>query len=111
MTKKEPVTTTKLIKTAKRTKPTRPAGALSGGKGIRTMAKMSFKNKSELINFIKHQTNIILIDDPQDFLNKNHKLLYTNIGRSNKNSVLGVLKKYNIIYEPHAHDYYFISLK
>jgi len=71
---------------------------------------MSFKNKKELISFIEHQTNITLINDTLDLLNKKRKILYTIITKSNKNSVLGILKKYGISYESHIHDYYFISI-
>lgn len=71
---------------------------------------MKFKNKSELINFIKFQTGVELSNE-EITLNEKRNLLYTSINRINKNKVLGLLQKYSIRYESHIGDNYFIFTK
>jgi hypothetical protein len=70
---------------------------------------MKFKNKSELIQFVKQQTNILLPNETDNILNKKRNILYTEI--SNKFAVLDLLNKYNINYELHVHNNYFIFIK
>ena len=70
---------------------------------------MSFKNKAELVEFIKTQTNAELKID--EMFNKKRNVLYTEINRQNKNSVLGLLNKYGIRYETHMNDNYFVFLR
>jgi len=65
-------------------------------------------NKIELINFIKKQTNIKLENNKTNILNNKRKILYTKINKINKYDILNILNKYNIKYEEHIHDYYFI---
>ena len=66
--------------------------------------------KKELIQFIQHQTNILLRNDKSD-LNKNKNILYTEINRNDKNIVLGILTKYKIKYETHINNNYWIYIK
>jgi hypothetical protein len=68
-----------------------------------------FKNKNELIEFVKHQLNIELKNEDTS-LNKMKKVLYTEIKRNIKNPVLMLLNKYKIRYEEHSNDYYYIYL-
>lgn len=71
---------------------------------------MDFKNKAELINFVKHQTKIVIPNEAST-MNSNKNVLYTTIGRANKLPVLSLLQKYNIRYEEHLVDKYFVYLK
>lgn len=68
-----------------------------------------FKNKNELIEFVKHQLNIELKNEDTS-LNKMKKVLYTEIKRNIKNPVLMLLNKYKIRYEEHSNDYYYIYI-
>lgn len=72
---------------------------------------MTFKNKSELINFIEHQTNVKLINDKNDCLNSKRNLLHTEIDLKQKYNVLSLLNKYGIKYEYHVNNSYFIYVK
>lgn len=68
------------------------------------------KNKQELIDFIAHQTNVRLENNPNSMLNGNREALYTTITRNNRNAVLGILNKKGIRYETHINDKYFIYI-
>lgn len=68
-----------------------------------------FKNKQELVDFIKHQTNIELRNDDHTF-NKKRKFLYTHIDMRSKYSILPLLHKYGIKYETHINDNYWIRV-
>ncbi len=68
------------------------------------------KNKQELIDFIAHQVNVKLENDPNNILNKKREILYTTINRTNRNAVLSLLKRKGIRYENHIHDNYFIYI-
>ena len=70
---------------------------------------MNFKNKTELIRFVKNQTNIEL-DNDKNILNNKRKILYTSINITNSYKILPLLKKYNIYYESHVGDNYFICI-
>jgi hypothetical protein len=72
---------------------------------------MTFKNKAELIDFIKHQTNITLTNDKTDLCNTKRNLLHTEINLTDKNIVLTILDKNNIRYEQHIKNSYFIMVK
>jgi len=67
------------------------------------------KNKTELIELVKKQTNIELANDDL-ILNKKRKILYTQIFQKNKIQVLSLLQKHKIHYEKHVDNYYFIYL-
>ena len=69
---------------------------------------MKFKNKDELVRFIQYQTNVLVTNDKDNILNKKRNILYTEINRI---TVLSLLTKYNIRYESHLHDNYFIFIK
>ena len=69
------------------------------------------KNKQELIDFIAHQVNVKLENDPNNILNKKREILYTTINRTNRNAVLSLLKRKGIRYENHIHDNYFIYIQ
>lgn len=68
-----------------------------------------FKNKNELIEFVKHQSGIELKNE-DTIMNKMKKVLYTEIKRNIKNSTLMLLNKYKIRYEEHSNNYYYIYL-
>ena len=71
---------------------------------------MSFKNKQELIDFIKHQTNISL-PNPANSLNSKRNILYTEISRSDAHRVLPLLSKKGIRYETHLQNAYWIYVR
>ena len=56
---------------------------------------MSFKNKSDLVAFIKNQTNVELANT-NDRFNGKRNVLYTEINRQHKNNILSLLNKYVI---------------
>lgn len=70
---------------------------------------MNFKNKTDLIRFVKNQTNIEL-DNDKNILNNKRKILYTSINITNSYRILPLLKKHNIHYESHVGDNYFIYI-
>lgn len=69
-----------------------------------------FKSKSELIQFVSHQVNIILPNDKDDRLNRKRKILYTQITDRQKYSVLPLLLKKGVRYEKHINNNYFIFI-
>jgi hypothetical protein len=71
----------------------------------------TFKNKTELIDFVNHQVHVKLENDTDCRLNNNRNRLYTQITRINHNRILMLLRDYNIRYEFHVHDYYWIFIK
>lgn len=71
----------------------------------------TFKNKKELLAFIKKQTNIELENDKNDCLNSKRNVLHTEINRDARYAVLSLFEKYNIRYESHLKDSYFIYIK
>ena len=68
------------------------------------------KNKQELIDFIAHQLNVTLKNDPNNALNGKRKILYTAIARVERNAVLSLLNKKGVRYENHINNYYFIYI-
>lgn len=66
--------------------------------------------KDSLIEFIKQQTNVELKNDKSDSMNSKRNVLYTQISRDNKNTVLSLLNKKGIRADNHIKDYYFITL-
>lgn len=70
-----------------------------------------FKNKNELIDFVKHQVNVNLENDSVSCLNNNRNRLYTRITRLNHNKVLMLLQDYKIRHEYHLGDWYWIFVK
>lgn len=71
--------------------------------------KMNFRNKSELIAFIKDQCGVELQEESGS-LNDDPELLYTEIPRKYKNSVLSVLKKYGIETNEHLNGKFWLYL-
>lgn len=69
---------------------------------------MELKTKQDIVNFIRHQTNVELENDPENILNKKRKYLYTSISVKDSYAVFGVLHKYGIRYEKHLNDNYWI---
>lgn len=59
------------------------------------------KNKQDLIDFVKHQLNIELINDPKNRLNSKQNVLYTQISDRDAYSVLPLLRKKGLRYEKH----------
>lgn len=70
---------------------------------------MNFKSKDELIEFIEKQTGVRLPNVP-GFLNDHELLLYTEIPRKYKNSILSLLNKNGIQHNEHIHGQYWIYL-
>ena len=71
---------------------------------------MSFKNKQELIDFIKQQTNVSL-PNPVNSLNSKRKILYTEIKRSDAYKVLPLLVRKGVRYEAHVENAYWIYVR
>jgi len=70
----------------------------------------NFKNKSELIDYIKKQTNIELKNE-DILLNKKRNVLYTEIPKGRKTFLLSFLNEKGIKYSYHVDDYYWIYVK
>ena len=75
------------------------------------LTTMKFKNKKEQLAFIKKQTNIELEKDKNNCLNGKKNLLHTEIDKNIRHTVLSVFEKYNIRYESHLKDSYFVYVK
>lgn len=71
---------------------------------------MCFKNKAELIEFVRHQTKAALPNE-ETFMNNNRKVLYTEIKKGDKIAVLSLFQKHKIRYETHVNNNYFVYLK
>ena len=70
-----------------------------------------FKNKIELIDFVKNQLNIELENGNHKF-NKKRNVLYTKIGsHRHSNALLSLLTQHKIRYETHLNDYGWIFIK
>ena len=68
-------------------------------------------SKTELINFVKHQVGVELLNDPNEMFNRKRNLLYTQITRKNYYNVASLLIKKGLRFEKHVDDYYWIYLK
>jgi hypothetical protein len=66
-----------------------------------------FKNKKELVSFIKQQTNISLPNRKDDF-NRKRRVLYTQIKSKDKLTILSFLRRNGARTESHIKDYYWI---
>jgi len=71
---------------------------------------MTFKNKKELLAFIKKQTNIELKNE-DILLNKKRNALYTEIPKNKKTFLLSFMHEKGIKYSYHVDDYYWIMVK
>lgn len=67
--------------------------------------------KTELIDLVKRQLNIELINDKTDPFNKKRNVLYTKITRDNYYNVISLLRQKGLRYEQHIDDYYWIYLR
>lgn len=72
------------------------------------VVKKEFKNKQELVDFVKHQVSVELENDPNERANSKRKILYTSISDRNKYSILPLFHKYGIRYEKHLNDKYWV---
>lgn len=70
--------------------------------------KKTFKNKQELVEFVKKQVNIELENDETNFLNRKRKILYTKITDQDAYLVMPLFNKYGIACERHFRDYWFV---
>jgi hypothetical protein len=77
----------------------------------RSADSKTFKNKNELIDFVKTQLKVELVNDPNDRLNQKRNVLYTEIPKERELPVFSLLTKYGIRYEQHMKGYYWIFLK
>ena len=71
---------------------------------------MTFKNKKELLAYVKKQTNIELKNE-DILLNKKRNMLYTEIPKNRKTFLLSFLNEKGIKYSYHVDDYYWIYVK
>jgi hypothetical protein len=71
------------------------------------------KNKQDIVDFVKDQLNIELVNDPNDRLNQKRNILYTYIPEPSRNTykVLSLLKQKGLRVEEHLDDYYWIWVK
>jgi hypothetical protein len=72
---------------------------------------MAFKNKDELIQYVKQQSGTTLLNDKTDILNNKRYILHTDIKREDKNDILSLFIQRGIRYEQHLIDSYFIFLR
>lgn len=70
---------------------------------------MTFKNKQSLIDFIKHQCGVEMINEPNS-LNTKRKILYTELDKLARQKVLPLLNKRGIRYESHTNNGIWIFL-
>ncbi|MBC2576558.1 hypothetical protein [Peptostreptococcus canis] len=73
--------------------------------------KKTFKNKQELVDFVKNQVNIELENDKENFLNKKRKILYTKISDEDAYLVIPLFKKYGIAHERHYRERWFVYVR
>ena len=71
---------------------------------------MTFRNKSELIDYVKKQTNIELKNE-DILLNKKRNILYTEIPKNKKTFLLSFMHEKGIKYSYHVDNYYWIMVK
>ncbi len=71
------------------------------------------KDKQGIVDFVKHQLDIDLVNDPKDRLNQKRNILYTYIPHSSRNTyrLLSLLKQKGLRVEKHIDDYYWIWVK
>lgn len=71
------------------------------------------KNKQDIVDFVKEQLNVELVNDPNDRLNRKRNILYTSIPNPARNTyrVLSLLKQKGLRVEEHLNDYYWIWVK
>ena len=70
-----------------------------------------FKNKKELVDWVKKMVNTELSNEKNGILNKKRNFLYTEISQQDGYNVFHLLNKYNIKYEKHMKDNYWIRIK
>ena len=70
--------------------------------------KKTFKNKQELVEFVKKQVNIELENDETNFIYRKRKILYTKITDQDAYSVMPLFNEYGIACERHFRDYWFV---
>lgn len=71
----------------------------------------TFKNKNELVDFVKTQLNVELENDLADRLNQKRNILYTEIPKNKETPIFSLLTKYGIRYEKHMKEYFWIYIK
>ena len=72
---------------------------------------MNFKSKKELIKFVKEQCGVVLENDETYTLNQHPELLYTEIPKKHRNSILSLFHKKNIETNEHLNGKYWIYIK
>ena len=75
------------------------------------MRTKDIKNKLDLIQFIKEQVNVELVNDAKDRLNNKRNILYTQISGNAVYSIFPLLYKYKIKFVKHHIDNYWIYVK
>ena len=72
---------------------------------------MNFESKQELIDFVQQQFGVVLENDEEYILNDHPELLYTEIPKKHRNSILSFFRKKNIETNEHLNGKYWIYLK
>lgn len=72
------------------------------------MNVMKFKNKKELVDFIKNQINVELVNDPTNRLNQKRKILYTEIDKYKETLIFSTLHQFGLKAEHHMKQSYWI---
>ena len=70
---------------------------------------MNFKNKQELINFVKTQLNVELKGE-EPFDDEYEELFYTKFPKERKNEILALFHKYGIETNEHLNNRYWVYL-
>lgn len=89
-------------RTAEKTKQAKP-------KEIKSYADV--KSKQDFVDYVEHRHNLKLNNDKGDILNRKRDVLYTNIPKEKKNTVLNDFKENGIRYEEHLNGNYWIYFK
>ena len=72
---------------------------------------MDFESKQALIDFVKEQCGVVLENDEKHRLNQHPELLYTEIPKVHRNSILSLFHKKNIETNEHLNGKYWIYIK
>ncbi len=70
---------------------------------------MNFKNKQELIDFVKTQLNVELKGE-EPFDDEYEELFYTKLPKKQKNKILSLFHKYGIETNEHFNNKYWVYL-
>ena len=71
------------------------------------------KNKQDIVDFVKDQLNIELVNDPNNRLNRKRNVLYTFLPDSSRTTIqfLSLMRQKGLRVEKHIGDNYWIWVK